>query len=284
MTVPRTYRVPCLSPRGFHRLHVTEWGDPANPAVLICVHGLTRNGRDFDPLAQALAGRYRVLCPDVAGRGESDRIAPALYGYPQYCADLAAVIAASGAAAVDWVGTSMGGLIGMMLAAQPGTPIRRLVVNDVGPFIPKAAIAAIGAYVGDASVFDTVADAAAYVARVNAGFGPLSPADWHVLAQSSVRSGADGKFVWKRDPAIAAAFTAQPPADVTLWPVWDAIRAPTLVLRGADSGLLLAETAAEMTRRGPRARLETIPLCGHAPALRDSAQIGLVHDFVTAAV
>jgi pimeloyl-ACP methyl ester carboxylesterase len=268
--------------RGFHRIHYLEWGDPRNARVLVCVHGLTRNGRDFDVLASALTGRYRVLCPDIAGRGDSDWIAESDYGYPQYCADMAALIARSGAEQVDWVGTSMGGIIGMLLAAQPRSPIRRLLLNDVGPFIPQAAIEAIFENLKEEPVFDNVGAAAEYLARVNAGFGRLSRAQWVSLAETTVRRREDGKYVWKRDPAIAKALLAQPAADVVLWPIWERVKAPTMVLRGAESDLLPAAVAEEMTRRGPKARLETIPEAGHAPALRDPSQIALVRDFLTA--
>jgi pimeloyl-ACP methyl ester carboxylesterase len=265
--------------RGFHRIHYTEWGEGDNPDVVVCVHGLTRNGRDFDPLAAALCDRYRLLCPDVAGRGDSDWIAQQDYGYAQYCADMAVLIGRSGAERVDWVGTSMGGIIGMLLAAQPNSPIRRLVINDVGAVIPRAAIENIARYVGDNPQFANLDEAADYIARVNAGFGPLTRDDWRALAESSVRR-SNGGFVWKRDPAIAAAFTKEAPAEVVLWPVWDRITGPVLVLRGAESDLLPGEVAEQMTRRGPRARLAVIPRTGHAPALRDPAQFALVRDFL----
>ncbi len=267
--------------RGFHRSHYTEWGESDNPDVLVCVHGLTRNGRDFDRIAEALCGSYRILCPDVAGRGDSDWLATEDYGYPQYCADMAAVIARSGAARVDWLGTSMGGIIGMLLAAQPLSPIRRLVINDMGAFIPRAALERIAGYLPDNPRFASLEAAAYNLARVNAGFGRLTRAEWLALAESSVRK-QNGSFVWKRDPALAAAFTRQPLGDVVLWPVWDKITAPVLLLRGAESDLLLAAVAEEMTRRGPKARLAVVPETGHAPALLDEAQIALVRDFLRA--
>jgi pimeloyl-ACP methyl ester carboxylesterase len=280
---PRSHFLPALSPQGFHRLHYLEWaGGDALPPV-ICVHGLTRNARDFAALAAALAPARRVLALDVLGRGDSDWArTPALYAYPQYCNDAAALIARSGADAVDWVGTSMGGLIGLMLAALPGSPIRRLVLNDVGPFIPAAAIADIARHLGEAPDFADIDEAAAHIARVNAGFGPLSPADWRALAASSVKPRGDGRLVWKRDPAIGAAVAAAKPADVDIWALWDGVRCPVLVLRGGESGLLTAETAAEMTRRGPGARLATFAGVGHAPALMAPDQIAPIRDFLSA--
>ncbi|MGH7002963.1 MAG: alpha/beta fold hydrolase, partial [Alphaproteobacteria bacterium] len=240
MPEPRARDVLGLTSRGFHRIRYWEWGDPANPRVLVCVHGLTRNGRDFDNLAAAFMDRYRVLCPDVVGRGDSDWIDSGDYTYPQYCADMVNLIARSGATEIDWVGTSMGGLIGMILAAQAKAPIRRMVLNDVGPFIPKAALDAIAENVADNPEFASVEAAAGYIAEVNAGFGRLARAQWLALATSTVRRRDDGKFVWKRDPAIGKGFVTQPRNDLALWPVWDMVRCPVLVLRGAESALLPA--------------------------------------------
>ncbi len=268
--------------RGFHRIHYTEWGDRANPRVLICVHGLTRNGRDFDALAHALAAEFRVLCPDVAGRGDSGWIDQGDYGYPQYCADMAALVARTGAEQVDWLGTSMGGIIGMLLASRPNSPIRRLAINDVGAFIPKAPLDRIADYLAENPAFESVAAAADYLARVNAGFGRLTREQWLKLADTTVRRRDDGKLEWKRDPAIAKTIIAQPRDDVVLWPIWDAIKVPALILRGADSDLLPHDVAEQMTRRGPRARLVTIPGAGHAPALQSENEIALVREFFAA--
>jgi pimeloyl-ACP methyl ester carboxylesterase len=269
-----------LSASGFHRLAYCEWGAPDAPRTLICVHGLTRNGRDFDSLAATLAQQgYRVACPDVVGRGTSDWLAdPAGYGYPQMLADAAALVARLGVGQLDWVGTSMGGLIGMMLAAQPKTPIARLVINDVGPFIPKAALARIAGYLGQNPVFPDLAEAEAYIRRVHAPFGALSDTQWRHLTEHSLRPD-EGGLRLRYDPAIAQAFAGEP-EDVDLWSLWDAITIPVLLLRGAQSDLLLSETAAEMTRRGPRAELVEIPGCGHAPALMDPAQIAIIADWL----
>jgi pimeloyl-ACP methyl ester carboxylesterase len=282
MTEPRAETVLGLTSHGFHRLRYWEWGDRANPRVVVCVHGLTRNGRDFDALAATLADRYRVLCPDVAGRGDSDWIDAGDYAYPQYCSDMANLIARSGAAQVDWVGTSMGGLVGMILAAQARTPIRRLVLNDVGAFIPKGALETIAVTVGDNPVFDTVEAAADYISRVNASFGRLTRAQWLGLASTTVRRREDGKYVWKRDPAIGKSFVGQPQNDLVLWAVWDMVRCPVLLLRGAESDLVSAAVAEEMTRRGPKARLLTVEGAGHAPALLNESQIRPIREFLLA--
>ncbi len=269
-----------LGPHGFHRTRYWEWGDPANPCVVICVHGLTRTGRDFDALGQALAPYFRVLCPDVVGRGGSDWLAHKPdYGYPLYLSDLTALIARAGVDSVRWVGTSMGGLLGMMLAAQPGNPIGKLVVNDVGALVPKAALERLAQYVGKAPRCSDLDQLEAYLRRVFATFGPLSDAQWRHLASTSARRNDDGTFSPAYDPGIAIAFAGEL-RDVVLWPVWDAITCQTLVLRGAESDLLLRETAEQMTQRGPKARLKEFDGIGHAPALMSVDQIEVVRDFL----
>ncbi len=262
-----------------------EFGAPDAGRVVICVHGLTRSGRDFDTLAAALAeAGCRVVCPDIVGRGESSWLSdPAGYAFPQYLADMTVLLARLEAEAVDWVGTSMGGLIGMTMAAQSGTPLRRLVLNDVGPFLPKAALARIGAYVGHDPRFANLEAAEAYIRDVHAGFGALADHEWRHLAETSVTAATgegEGALRLRYDPGIGAAFHAAPPGDVDLWAVWDRLTVPTLVLRGADSDLLLPETAAEMARRGPCAELTEIAGCGHAPALMDPAQVARVRDWL----
>lgn len=276
----RELTLPCLSPHGFHRLNYYEWGDPGNSKVVICVHGLTRNGRDFDDLARALAPEYRVLCPDIAGRGKSEWLTHKEdYGYPLYCSDMAALIARSAAHTVDWVGTSMGGLVGMFLAAQPQSPIRRLVMNDVGPFIPKASLERLSNYVGKDPRSASFDEFEQYIRTVSAPFGPLTDAQWRHLTQTNARQDNDGRWGPNYDPALGLAFRPAP-ADVVLWPFWDQVRCPTLLLRGADSDLLLAQTAQEMTRRGPKAKLVEFAGIGHAPMLMEGEQIAVVKEFL----
>lgn len=282
----RERRVKCLSQAGFHDMAYVEWGDPSNPRVLVCVHGLTRCGRDFDFLAQALAADYRIVCPDVVGRGASGWLAnKALYGIPQYCADMTALLARLDVAAVDWLGTSMGGLIGMTLAAQPNSPIARLILNDVGPVLSAGAISRIGEYVGRMPRFADIGQGEAWLRVVLAPFGALSEAQWRHIAVHSLRQAADGRWDLHYDPGIAEPFRAAMQGeggaqDVTLWPLYDAIRCPTLVVRGAQSDLLSAATAAEMAARGPCARTVEVGGVGHAPVFMDAAQIGVVRDFL----
>lgn len=269
-----------LSKTGFHKISYRLHG-PEHPVPIICVHGLGRNARDFDQLAKdlAAAGR-RVICPDVVGRGDSGWLAdPADYGYPQYLSDMNNLIARLDCRQVDWIGTSMGGLIGMMLAALPGTPLRRLVINDVGGFIPKAALRRILDYFGKDPRFDDADAAERYHREVYASFGPLTDPQWRHLTDTSLRPDGGG---WRLhyDPRIAEPMRGQPIEDVDLWPVWEAITCPVLLLRGADSDLLLRETAEEMTRRGPSAALVEFPDCGHAPPLLTPDQIDPVRHWL----
>ena len=266
-TAPRTLQFRSLSPHGFHRVVYYEWGDAANPRVVICVHGLGRNGRDFDVVAEALAPTHRVLAVDMPGRGMSDWMAdPNDYIFPTYLATLTALIARSGAVDVDWIGTSMGGLLGIVLAAQPKTPVRRLVVNDVGPQLDTAALARIGSYIGQDPTFATYPEIEGYLREISAPFGPLSDEQWAYITRTNVRERADGRWGLAYDPGIAVPFR-NTPAPPNLWPLWDAITCPTLVLRGAQSDLLSREVAGEMALRGPRPKVIEIAGVGHAPML-----------------
>lgn len=279
----RQHTVQCLSPAGFHDMAYVEWGDPANAQVLVCVHGLTRCGRDFDFLAQAMADRYRVVCPDVVGRGRSSWLRDGNhYAIPQYCSDMVTLLGRLNAQTVHWVGTSMGGLIGMVLAAQPGSPLSRLVMNDVGPVITAASVARIGEYVGRAPRFASIEQAEAFVRFVSAPFGALTDAQWRHLTIHTMRPAADGGFEMAYDPGIAEPFRRAmgQGEDVQLWPIYDAVGCPTLVLRGAQSDLLTAGTAEQMAARGPKARVVEVAGVGHAPVLMDAAQIGIVRDFL----
>jgi pimeloyl-ACP methyl ester carboxylesterase len=259
-------------------LRWTEWGRPAG-APVVCVHGLTRNGRDFDALAMELARRgCRVICPDVPGRGHSSWLADgALYAVPTYLAVFAPLLEALGE--YDWVGTSMGGLIGMGVCATPGNRMRRFVINDVGPFVPLASLERIRDYLNEPQRFASLSDAEAYLRRVHAPFGALSDAEWQHLALHSARATERGDVVLHYDPAIVQPMLG-PLTDIDLWALWPLVaQRPVLVLRGEDSDLLLAETAAQMGA-SPGVRVETIAHCGHAPALMDAAQIALVAGFL----
>jgi pimeloyl-ACP methyl ester carboxylesterase len=280
---PRFHRVQCANPKGLHHMAYTEWGDPANPRVLVCVHGLTRVGRDFDFLAQQLARHYRVVCPDVVGRGRSDWLPDAAhYGVPQYVGDMVTLIARLGVARVHWVGTSMGGLIGMALAALPDTPIERMVLNDVGPVVTSVSLRRIADYVGKAPKFARIEEAEAYVRAVSAPFGPLTDEQWRHLTVHSTRPTASGGFEMGYDPDIGKPLQAMLfLGDIELWNMYDAIRCPTLCVRGADSDLLTRETLEQMAMRGPKARTLEIAGVGHAPMFMDIAQTAPVEQFLT---
>jgi pimeloyl-ACP methyl ester carboxylesterase len=326
---PRIGSFQGCSPGGFHEVFYTDWGDPAAERVIVCCHGLTRNGRDFDFLAARLAsgidfaqapgqetdtGRLatpsfgdrlasllwrrprtatpsmaaaeimldpkpvpiRVICPDVTGRGRSEWLKdPSNYGYPQYMSDMTALIARLGVPQVDWIGTSMGGLIGMFLAAAPNAPIRSLVVNDVGPVLPRTALLRIAEYVGRDERFSNLPELEAHLRRVHAPFGPLTDLEWRHLAQHGHRFHADGSYGLAYDPGIAVNVRLAV-KDWDFWASWEGITCPALVLRGAQSDLLSAEVADAMAKRGPKADLVSFDGIGHAPALMNSAQIEIV--------
>lgn len=282
---PRLNHVHCLSARGLHRMAYWEWGDADNPDVVLCVHGLTRQGRDFDVPARELAGDprrpRRVVCPDVVGRGHSDRLAdPMAYGLPTYVADMVTLLARLNVPQVDWVGTSMGGLIGLGLAGMPAPGdalplVRRLVLNDVGPSIEPVALERIGSYVGQPARWPSAQAAADALRVLAAGFGPHTAEEWLALSRPQLRPVKDAQgagFGLHYDPAIAVPFHAATPeaaamGEALLWQAYDRLRCPTLLLRGAESDLLSPATAQAMTQRGPRAQLVEFAGVGHAPTL-----------------
>ncbi len=286
---PLLRRVQCLGARGLHRMAYWEWpcSGGAGDHVLVCAHGISRQGRDFDTLARAMQDRYRVVCPDVVGRGESDRLAdPSGYQIPAYVADMVTLLARLDARTVHWLGTSMGGLIGIALAGLPGSPIERLVLNDVGPAIDAAGIARIADYVGLPLSWASKDEAADYLLTISQGFGPHSRAEWMALTRPMLRRDGD-RWRLHYDPAIGAPLKAITPAaaaagEAALWAAYDAIRGPTLVLRGADSDVLAATTAEAMAARGPRARIHSFAGVGHAPTLVAADQVAVVREFLLA--
>jgi pimeloyl-ACP methyl ester carboxylesterase len=278
----RSGKVQCA---GSRTLSYVEWGDPG-AKVLVCVHGLTRCARDFDFLAEEMARRgYRVICPDVAGRGDSDWLKdPMDYVVPTYVKDLLMLLARLELERVHWVGTSLGGLIGMGIAAIPGSPIKRLVLNDVGPVLAVAALQRIAAYVGKWPQLPTIEAAEQLIRSTSATFGPHTDAEWRFLTEHVVRRNADGSLRMHYDPAIAVPFTVEMPSrDLELWKFYDAIRCPTLLVRGEHSDLVTRDTAAQMAARGPRAKVAEIPGVGHAPTLIHQDQVAIVRDFLLAA-
>lgn len=288
-TSPSRHDVQCLSPQGLHRMAYWQWGNPSNPKVLVCVHGLARQGRDFDVFAQAMQQEYRVVCPDVVGRGQSDWLSdPSGYQIPFYVADMVTLLARLNADTVHWVGTSMGGLIGMGLASLPNSPIAAMVINDVGPTLEYTALQRIGNYLGLPLQWESLEQAVAYLATISVGFGFYTPEQWLALCGPMLKKvEQDGltSYQLHYDPRIAAPFRAVTPETVAagqamLWASYDAIRCPTLLLRGAQSDLLSAQTAQAMTQRGPKARLVEIAGVGHAPMLVQHDQIAVVRGFL----
>jgi pimeloyl-ACP methyl ester carboxylesterase len=294
--------VSCPHPEGQHRMAYWRWGDLQARHVVVCAHGLTRQGRDFDRLAQALIEKspqpLQVICPDVVGRGRSEWLSqPAGYQIPQYAADMLAMLAQVNAQSgaenalqtLDWVGTSMGGLIGMVLAGQAGlplpAPIRRLILNDVGPAITWSSVERMQTYVGQYGQYRDLDEAAAAMRALSSGFGPVPDDVWRTMSAHMTRPGTDGALTLHYDPAIGVPVRAMTPeaaaaGEAALWALYDQIQAQTLLIRGQDSDLLTAETATAMTQRGPHAQLETWPGFGHAPTLTGDDQMAVVAQFL----
>ena len=285
MIEPQLKHVQCLDTRGLHRMAYWEWGDASNPRVLVCAHGLSRQGRDFDTLARAMMAEYRVICPDVVGRGLSDWLAdPMGYQLPSYVADMVTLLARVNAQAVHWVGTSMGGLIGLGLASVAHSPIQRLVLNDIGPTLQADAINRIGAYLGQPMRWASLDEAADYMLSISKGFGTHTREQWLALTRPLLMDDAQG-FTPRMDPSIAVPFRVVTPqmaaaGQAALWAGYDAITCPTLLLRGAESDLLARETALAMTQRGPKARLHEFAGVGHAPMLVQPDQVAVVREFL----
>lgn len=279
MIEPRSLHLPISG----HELHVTEWGERGAPAIVMW-HGLARVGRDFDVLARHLAPDFHILCPDTIGRGLSSWSSDPDNDYtvPTYCHHAIELLDHLGIAQAHWVGTSMGGIIGMALAgtAEAAGRISRLLINDVGPQLNQPAVDRIKAYVSMVPEFPTMARFEAFLRIAYAPFGQLSDAEWRNMAETSVRRRDNGTFSSHYDPAVMAVF-AKSTDEFDLWPLYEAITAPTLVVRGATSDLLLPEVAEEMTRRGPKARLVTVQGCGHAPMLNTPDQIAMVREFLS---
>ena len=265
---------------GFVRMRYVEWGAPGNDRVVICVHGLTRNGRDFDALARALPD-FRVICPDIPGRGRSDWLRdPHDYNFITYVGALTALVARAGVTKVSWVGTSMGGLLGIAMAGQRGSPVSRLVVNDIGPFIEPVAMERLKTYVGADPKFGSYEALEQYIRQISATFGPLTDGQWRHLAGTTARQLDDGRWGLRYDPGIAVPFRSAADQSPALWAMWDRIACPTLLLRGALSDLLSQPTAASMVARGPKPALIEFAGIGHAPMMLDDDQIEPVARFL----
>lgn len=275
-------RFQALGPEGFLPICYRQWGDAANPRVLLCVHGLSRNRLDFEAVGEAFGRDYRVLAPDMPGRGDSgwlaDKTAYTFDLYARICATLIAIAAGSGP--VDWIGTSMGGIIGMHLAAEANSPIRRLVMNDIGPFVPAAGRRDNAAAFGTDPRFTSIDDAVAWHKVHRAGFGPMPEAVWREMTLASLRQTEDGGYALHYDPGLAVNQNPQTAEDIELWPVWDRIECPVLTIWGTASKLLLAPAIDEMKTCGPGTRVVPVDGVGHAPAVAGDHILGEIRRFL----
>ena len=279
-----TFYVQCADGDITHRMAYHAWGNPRNPKVLLCVHGLTRRGSDFKTLAEAMCQEYYVVCPDVVGRGDSDRLSnPMQYAVPQYVADIAQLVKHLGVSQVDWLGTSMGGLIGMVYAAMPNSPIRRMLINDVGPKIEAEAIQRLGSYVGQPFSFASRADALSRLNALCATFGEHTPDEWETY-NGPMLIERNSLWIMHYDPDIAVPFASVNPimakaGEMAMWHAFKQIHIPILIVRGAQSDLLSAATVAQMCKVNPHARSIEVPNVGHAPAFVKKEQITLAKEF-----
>ncbi|MET3107364.1 pimeloyl-ACP methyl ester carboxylesterase [Oxalobacteraceae bacterium GrIS 2.11] len=282
----RIESVQCISPDGLHNMVYKDWGEVDNPNVLICVHGVTRVSDDFDALARELSSQYRVVCPDIVGRGRSGWLRnPQHYQVQQYVCDVVTLIARVNPQNLSYLGTSMGGLIGLGLASLKDNPIRKLVLNDIGPVLNTSALARIGQYISQSMRFATYEEAAHYVRTISQPFGEHTEEEWHKICKDALRQDKDGMWIRNYDLNLGVTMQAVTPElaqamQAMLWAAYDSISCPTLLLRGADSDLLLEETAQQMTTRGPRARLVEFEKVGHAPTLVHDDQIAVIKDFL----
>lgn len=286
MTLPVIKSVQCLSPTGLHKMAYKQWGDPANPKVLVCVHGVTRVSDDFDNMARALCGEYRVVCPDVVGRGRSGWLRdPQYYVIPQYVSDMVTLLARLDADTVHWFGTSMGGLIGMGVASLNDSPVTKLVLNDVAPTLNPVALARIGEYIGQDVRFPDFEQAVQYIKAISLTFGPHTDEEWRKLASDVLRQDKDGQWIRHYDLKLSVPFKAATPestkqAEAMLWAAYDSISCPTLLVRGAQSDLVTPEVAQAMAGRGPKAKVVELQGVGHAPTFMHADQIAIARDFL----
>lgn len=275
--VPHTHYLPCLLGQRFQRLALRCHGAASLPP-LVCVHGLTRNARDFDALAQRLADAFHVVAVDLPGRGASDWLSdPRAYDIATYVTALSHVFAWL-ARPVAFLGTSLGGICAMAIGAMPGQPITRMVLNDMGPVIPAESVRRIGEYLSaPPPLFPDLEAARLYLRRVHAPFGPLTDAQWRQMARDSTRPDPAGGLRLHYDPAIAIGFAEAGSGALDMRPWWEALTLPILVLRGETSDLL---PAAMLTQMEAKATTRTIAGAGHAPALLDAESAAVIRGFL----
>lgn len=270
-----------INPLGFHKIAYTEWNDTANNETILCMHGLTRNGRDFDYLAQSLSSSYRIVCPDLAGRGASDRLNNHhFYNQAQYAADLTTLIARLDVQSLIWIGTSLGGILGMYLAAQVRTPIKALILNDIGPLISKIGLTRISKYAKQDQTFVNIDDAERFFRNIYNTTEEITNEQWRHLTECSVTKLDNGQYTLAYDPEVATPLHKWWIPDINLWSLWSKIRCPVLVLRGEKSDILLRQTTDQMQNTWPQTTVFEIPGCGHAPMLMTADQIYLIQNWL----
>jgi pimeloyl-ACP methyl ester carboxylesterase len=279
---PRQNYFLSLNPhQGFHKIAYVEWGNEHSSRVLICAHGLTRNSRDFDFLAKSLSSSYRIVCPDLVGRGESDYLGiPAIYNFAQYLSDMTSLLARLNAKEVHWLGTSLGGIIGMMLAAQPHSPINSLILNDIGMIIPSTALQRLETYARNTDSFSSFEEAKNYFQTILSPFGSLESEKWDHITKYGTKQRENGKFYLSYDPVIGQMCVNKATPSLHLEAYWQAIRCPSLVLRGEDSDFLLPDIIRKMIYFQPNTKVKTIPYCGHAPSLMVPQQIQIIEEWL----
>lgn len=278
---PRELSYHALGPSGFYKVAYLEWGDPQNPEVLVCAHGLTRNAHDFDFLARELQDQYRIVCPDIVGRGHSDFTkVPETYTIQQYVQDMVALLARIDVEKVNWLGTSMGGIIGMAIAVQANTPIKRLILNDLGMVIQKESVVRIKSYATKYPLFNTLEEAKKDMQSRLVTFGQLKENEWQHLVNYGFQKGEDGKWHYAYDPAIMRAVEQSEVEDTNLEHLWRKVTCPTLIIHGAESDLLLRQTIDNMIKIHPDTTAVDIPHVGHAPTLIPNEQIQIIKDWL----
>ncbi len=272
----------CLTPQGFQKVSYIDWGDKNNAQVLVCVHGLTRNSRDFDYLARTLQQNFRIICPDLLGRGKSDYLhVPALYNSAQYMSDMVALLARIGSKEIHWLGTSLGGIIGMMLAAQPNSPIKSLILNDIGMIVPSMALNRLETYARNDRAFSSFEEARSYFQTILSPFGPMRPEHWDHIARYGTKQDETGQFRLTYDPAIGQSFMNEATPSLHFESYWQAISCPILVLHGEESDFLLPEIITKMLYFQPTAKIVNIPQSGHAPSLMIPEQIRIIEEWLS---
>lgn len=277
------HKIMGIDSQAFHNMVYYEWGDPNNPKVLLCIHGLFRNARDFDTLAETLSSHYRVICPDMIGRGLSDKVTnPKDYNILTYLSDIAILLAHLGITQIDYLGTSMGGIIGMVMAAMHHSPIKKLVLNDIGPFVDAKALQEIVTYgtEGSKRSFETLGEVEVYLKKTYSSFAQLSPEQWNHLAECGVWQNSNKQYELAYDPKIIENVRLAIQNNIPQWALWSSIQCPILVLHAALSNVLSEDTVLKMQQLQPTLKTIKIPNIGHPVSLMKKEEIDWVEEWL----